>query len=72
MFGNSLLLNGTINDDMKIGANKHDYITSQSGVYRLGVMYQGLPSQLQVVPVLVTDSETAGVYDTITADMSTS
>jgi len=72
MFGNSPLLNGTITDDMKIGTNKHDYITSQSGIYRLGVMYQGLPSQLQVVPVLVTDSETAGVYDTITADMSTS
>ena len=72
MIGNSPLLNGTISDDMKIGKNMHDYITSQSGIYRLGVMYQGSPSQLQVVPVLVTDSEKAGIYDTITADMSTS
>ena len=72
MIGSSPLLNGTINDDMKIGKNMHDYIVSQSGVYRLGVMYQAAMSNLQVVPVLVTDSETSGIYDTIIADMSTS
>jgi len=72
MIGSSPLLNGTINDDMKIGKNMHDYILSQSGVYRLGVMYQAALSQLQVVPVLVVDSEKAGIYDTIIADMSTS
>ena len=72
MIGSSPLLNGTINDDMKIGTNMHDYIVSQSGVYRLGVMYQAALSKLQVVPVLVTDSEKPGIYDTITADMSTS
>ena len=72
MIGSSPLLNGTISDDMKIGANMHDYIVSQSGVYRLGVMYQAALSKLQVVPVLVTDSEKPGIYDTITADMSTS
>ena len=72
MIGSSPLLNGTINDDMKIGKNMHDYIVSQSGIYRLGVMYQAALSQLQVVPVLVTDTETAGVYDTIIPDMSTS
>tara|TARA_B100000953_G_scaffold168345_1_gene138652 strand:+ start:2751 stop:6989 length:4239 start_codon:yes stop_codon:yes gene_type:complete len=72
MIGSSPLLNGTINDDMKIGKNMHDYIVSQSGVYRLGVMYQAALSHLQVVPVLVTDSETSGTYDTIIADMSTS
>ena len=72
MIGNSPLLNGTINDDMKIGKNMHDYIASKSGVYRLGVMYQAALSQLQVVPVLVIDSEKAGLYDTIIADMSTS
>jgi len=72
MIGSSPLLNGTINDDMKIGRNMHDYIISQSGVYRLGVMYQAALSQLQVVPVLVTDTEKAGVYDTIIPDMSTS
>ena len=59
MIGNSPLLNGTINDDMKIGKNMHDYIASKSGVYRLGVMYQAALSQLQVVPVLVIDSEKA-------------
>ena len=57
---------------MKIGKNMHDYIFSQSGIYRLGVMYQAALSQLQVVPVLVVDSEESGVYDTIIADMSTS
>ena len=72
MIGSSPLLNGTINDDMKIGRNMHDYIVSKSGVYRLGVMYQAALSQLQVVPVLVTDTEKAGVYDTIIPDMSTS
>ena len=72
MAGGSPIFNGTINDDMKIGKNMHDYIVSQSGIYHLGVMYQGLPFQPQVVPVLVTDSEEAGIYDTITADLSTS
>jgi len=72
MYGSSPLLNGTINDDMKIGKNMHDYIESKSGIYRLGIMYQGLPYQPQIVPVLVTDSEEAGFYDTITADLSTS
>ena len=66
------VLNGTVNDDMKIGDNMHDYIVSKSGVYRLGVMYQAALSKLQVVPVLVTDSEKPGFYDTITADLSTS
>ena len=72
IIGSSPLLNGTINNDMKIGKNMHDYIFSQSGIYRLGVMYQSASSQLQVVPVLVVDSEETGIYDTIIADMSTS
>ncbi len=72
MYGNSPVLNGTLSDNMKIGKNKHDYIESTSGIYRLGVMYQGLPSQPQVVPVLVVDSKTPGNYDTIIPDMSTS
>jgi len=72
MIGSSPILNGTINDDMKIGKNMHDYIFSQSGIYRLGVMYQSASSQLQVVPVLIVDSEETGIYDTIIADMSTS
>ena len=58
MHGNSPLLNGTLSDDMKIGKDKHDYIDSKSGIYHLGVMYQGTPQQPQVVPVLITDSKT--------------
>jgi|TARA_B100001540_G_scaffold305142_1_gene315711 subtilisin family serine protease len=72
MFGSSPLLNGTLSDDMKIGQNKHDYIQSKSGVYRLGIMFQGSPGQPQVVPVLVVDSKQPGFYDTVIADMSTS
>ena len=72
MFGTTPLLNGTLNDDMKIGNDKHDYIESKSGVYHLGVMYQGSPNQPQVVPVLVVDSKEAGLYDTVIPDMSTS
>ena len=66
------LLNGTLTEDMKIGKDKHDYIESKSGVYHLGVMFQGTPRQPQVVPVLVVDSKTSGIYDTIIPDMSTS
>ena len=72
MFGLSPLLNGTLSDDMKIGKDKHDYIESKSGVYHLGVMFQGTPQQPQFVPILVTDSKISGVYDTIIPDMSTS
>ena len=72
MYGYSPLLNGTLSDDMKIGKSKHDYIESKSGVYHLGVMFQGTPSQPQVVPVLVVDSKTSGFYDTVIPDMSTS
>jgi subtilisin family serine protease len=72
MYGTSPLLNGTLTDNMKIGNDKHDYIESKSGIYRLGVMYQGLPSQPQVVPVLMVDSKISGNYDTIIPDMSTS
>ena len=72
MFGSSPLLNGTLNHDMRIGNDKHDYIESKSGIYHLGVMYQGSPSQPQVVPVLVVDSNESGYYDTIIPDMSTS
>ena len=71
-YGRSPVLNGTLTDDMKIGKNKHDYIESKSGIYRLGVMYQGTPSSPQVVPVLAIDSKISGVYDTIIPDMSTS
>jgi subtilisin family serine protease len=74
--GPSPVFNGTLSDDMKIGDNNRDYIVSKSGVYHLGVMYQGALSgpytRLQTVPVLVVDSAEPGVYDTIIPDLSTS
>ena len=74
--GSALVFNGTLMEDMKIGQNNRDYIRSQSGVYHLGIMYQGALSganaRIQVVPVLVVDSSEKGVYDTIIPDLSTS
>jgi hypothetical protein len=70
------IFNGTIVDDYKIGKSRSDYIRSASGVYKFGMIYQGATSgpfaSVQVVPVLVVDSQTPGVYDTIIPDMSTS
>ena len=74
--GNSIIFNGTLANDMKIGNNNRDYIKSKSGVYHVGVIYQGglqgPLGKIQVVPVLVVDSFTSGVYDTIIPDLSTS
>ena len=70
--GSSIIFNGTLSDDMKIGQDNRNYIQSKSGVYHLGVIYQGSLSRIQVVPVLVIDSFTTGVYDTIIPDLSTS
>ena len=74
--GQAPTFNGTLSDDMKIGNSNRDYIRSQSGVYHLGIIYQGALqgqySRVQVVPVLVVDSTVPGVYDTIIPDMSTS
>jgi hypothetical protein len=74
--GSSIIFNGTLIDDMKIGNDNRDYIKSKSGVYHLGVIYQGALggqfAKIQVVPVLVVDSFTPGVYDTIIPDLSTS
>ena len=74
-FGNSVIFNGTLSTDMKIGNNHRDFIKSESGIYHLGVMYQGalnISSKIQVVPVLVVDSKVSGVYDTIIPDLSLS
>jgi len=74
-FGNSIIFNGTLSNDMKIGNDHRDFIKSKSGVYHLGVMYQGalqISSKIQVVPVLVVDSDVAGVYDTVIPDLSSS
>ena len=61
---------------MKIGDDNRNFIKSKSGVYHLGVIYQGATqgplARIQVVPVLVVDSFIPGVYDTIIPDMSTS
>ncbi|MCJ8305454.1 MAG: S8 family serine peptidase [Nitrosopumilus sp.] len=70
--GSSIIFNGTLSDDMKIGQDNRNYIKSKSGVYHLGVIYQGSLSRIQVVPVLVVDSFIPGVYDTIIPDLSTS
>ena len=72
----TVIFNGTLANDMKIGEDNRNYIKSQSGVYHLGVIYQGglqgPLARVQAVPVLVVDSFTPGVYDTIIPDLSTS
>ena len=73
--GSSIVFNGTLSNDMKIGNSNHDFIKSKSGIYHLGVMYQGAletSSKIQIVPVLVVDSLVAGIYDTVIPDLSTS
>ena len=75
-FGTSSIFNGTLDTDIKIGKDNRDYIKSKSGIYHLGIMYQGglegPLARIQVVPVLVVDSNVAGIYDTIIPDLSTS
>lgn len=74
--GQAPTFNGTLSSDMKIGDSNRDYIKSKSGVYHLGIIYQGALqgqyARVQVVPVLVVDSNVPGVYDTVIPDMSTS
>lgn len=80
LVGDAPIFNGTLDKDMKIGNNNRDYIKSQSGSYRLGAIFQMSPTGLgpgdiakaQVVPVLVVDSTTPGIYDMIIPDMSSS
>ncbi|MHA7646528.1 S8 family serine peptidase [Nitrosopumilus sp. S4] len=75
-FGSTVIFNGTLTEDMKIGHDNRNYIKSKSGNYHLGVIYQGglqgPLARIQVVPVLVVDSFIAGVYDTVIPDLSTS
>lgn len=74
--GSSIIFNGTLSNDMKIGDDNRNYIKSKSGVYHLGVIYQGglqgPMARIQVVPVLLVDSFISGVYDTMIPDLSTS
>ncbi|MGC1709229.1 MAG: S8 family serine peptidase [Nitrosotalea sp.] len=74
--GGTPVVNGTVSDDYKIGKDSRHFIVSKSGMYHFGMIYesvsQGQLSILQLVPVLVVDSKTPGVYDTIIPDMSDS
>nr|ABZ06971.1 putative Subtilase family protein [uncultured marine crenarchaeote HF4000_ANIW93J19] len=71
-YSGSHVLNAKVTGDMKIGASQHDFIPSKSGIYHLGAILASHYGKLQVLIVLVTDPNQAGVYDTITPDMSTS
>lgn len=71
-YGVNHVLNAKVMGDLKIGANEKNFIPSKSGIYHLGVILAAHIGKLQVLLVLVTDPNEAGVYDTITPDMSTS
>lgn len=74
--GGSPILNGTVSNDYKIGKDPKHFIVSKSGVYHFGMIYEsvsfGQLFRLQLVPVLIVDSNIPGLYDTIIADMSDS
>lgn len=71
-----LILNATSDKNWKIGESNRDFILSISGEYHMGFVLQVQfhlgRAGLIIIPVLVVDSEKAGVYDTIIADMSSS
>ena len=70
--GQSHVLHAKVTGDLKIGANEKNFIQSQSGVYHLGAIIAAHLGKLQVLIILVTDPNEAGVYDTIIPDMATS
>ena len=74
--GGNSILNGTVSNDYKIGKDPKHFIVSKSGVYHFGMIYESISFgqlfRLQIVPVLVVDSNISGLYDTIIADMSDS
>lgn len=55
--------------DFKIGNDSRHYIRSKSGVYHFGVQIN--PIDGIFYPVLVVDSKTPGIYDTVYVDLST-
>jgi hypothetical protein len=67
------VLNATSTVDWLIGNSPTDYIMSQSGIYRFGIIYQTQQQfgtlTFALIPVLFVDSEKPGVYDTIIPDM---
>ena len=70
--GQSHVLHAKVSGDLKIGTSEKNFIPSKSGIYHLGAILAAHLGKLQVLIVLVTDSNEAGVYDTITPDMSSS
>ena len=70
--GQSHVLHAKVSGDLKIGTSEKNFIPSQSGIYHLGAILAAHLGKIQVLIVLVTDPNEAGVYDTITPDMSTS
>jgi len=71
-YGDAYVIKAKVTGDMKIGTGQRDFIPSKSGIYHLGAILASHIGKLQVLVVLVTDPNQAGVYDTITPDMSTS
>ena len=71
-YGNANVLEGRVTGDLKIGAIQKNFIQSKSWSYHLVAILAYHVAKLQVLTVLVTDPNQAGVYDTITPDMSTS
>jgi len=71
-YGNAHVVDARVTGDLKIGTSQKDFIPSKSGIYHLGAILASHLGKLQVLLVLVTDPNEAGVYDTITPDMSTS
>ena len=71
-YGNAHVVDARVTGDLKIGTSQKDFIPSKSGIYHLGAILASHLGKLQVLVVLVTDPNEAGVYDTITPDMSTS
>ena len=69
-YGVGHVLHAKVTGDLKIGANEKDFIPSKSGVYHLGAILASHMGKVQVLIVLVTDPNEAGVYDTITPDLS--
>ena len=67
--GQSNVIHAKVTGDMKIGENGKNFIPSKSGIYHLGAILAAHVGKLQVLLVLVTDPNEAGVYDTITPDM---
>ncbi|MXX20391.1 MAG: S8 family serine peptidase [Cenarchaeum sp. SB0661_bin_35] len=72
LLGPTPLLEGLMVDDVKIGNSNRDYIRSQSGIYHFGVGVLLSGGHIMAVPFLIVDSQTAGIYDMVIPDMSTS